>query len=193
MPEGFFTGPYIQLQLGVMQFDDDRDQQTGIRLGRNYEPSFGLIFGWNILDELALEFDGRYSTNINSGRSEHIAAPGFSVKYNFYQFNVFNPETFILPYIKGGMNFRVAVLPGNDLSSDKKITQFGYGPSFGAGVDFLINKYVFLGIIVRYDILNYEDVRQNLDNAAPPVIGALIYRGGWHNSLGAGITLGVHY
>lgn len=192
--EGFFEGPYITLQAMLSQVDYDTDQISGEKLGRDFEPSFGLNFGWNITDDLSVDFTARYTTNTKrDGKDEHILSPDIAAKYAPFHINIKDDTSFFIPYIRGGMGFCIAILPGNALSSDKKRTSLGFGPTFGAGFDLLIAKYIFIGANARYDIYNFDNIYQDLDLAAPQQFGQLVYKGGWKGAFSAGISLGVHY
>ena len=147
---GFNKGPYLCIEAGIMQTDFDKDEQSGTKIGRDFEPAIGLIFGWNVWDYLSAELDGRYGTNINAGKREHLVGANINGKYFFILDALTDfPSLRIMPTIKGGFAFRVASLPGNINTTDKVVTTFGWGPSFGGGISFLWKKYCRLGLMSK--------------------------------------------
>lgn len=188
--KGFHTGPYLALEAGVMQEDFDRDQVTGLDIGRNFEPTFGFLFGWNIWDYFSGELQGRYATNINAGRREHIAAADAYARYTFILDALTNFTTLrILPFIKGGGAVRISALPGTINSSNNTVTRIGTGPSIGAGISFLWKKYFYFGIDAQESLLFFSDIDQTV-NGIP---GTLVYKGGFHPSFSVMGMVGVHY
>lgn len=177
-----------------MQVDFDNDQQTGTKVGRDFEPAIGLIFGWNIWDWFSAEIQGRYGTNKNAGRREHIVGANMSGKYYFIWDTLTDfPTLRIMPTVKGGLAFRVASLPGNVHSTDSAVTTFGVGPSFGAGIAFLWKKYLSFGFDIQEDLLFFEDTRQDITVNGAPNSKTLIYRGGFIPQFSAMAYIGVHY
>lgn len=192
--KGFYEGPYLALSAGAIQAENDKDDQAQTNVGRAIEPAGGLIFGWNVWDVFALELKGEYATNDNGGRREHLLNIALQPKYTFLIDRLVDfPTLRILPFLSMGGASRFAVLPGNILSSDQKVTSVGIGPTAGGGIAFLWKKYFFFGVDVREDFLFYDDVRQTLDLAAPPATDQIIYRGGFHPSFAAIVFVGVHY
>ena len=94
----------------------------------------------------------------------------------------------ILPFLKGGVAFRVGAIPGTPQAGGGKRLQFGKGPSFGAGIMFLIKKYVYLGIDLQEDLLFMDSISQTVGGVSQEV-----YSGGFKPQFGATAILGVHF
>jgi hypothetical protein len=185
---GFNEGPYLDLLGGAGQFDFDYNQATQSKVGGDFEPLVGIIFGWNALDQLSAEIQARYTTNKNSGQREHIANANLYAKW----MPIFDALTDfqslrILPFVKGGMGITVAVVPGGDAST--KMTMIGFGPSVGGGIAFLWKKYVHFGIDVQEDFLYFGDQRQTVGSTPD----ALIYKSGFFHQFSGMGFIGVHY
>lgn len=188
--KGFHDGPYLCLEIGSMQSNFDTDQTSGAKVGRDFEPSFGFLFGWNVLDSISAELQGVYSTDLNRGRREHFANANTYVKFTpiFDSLTDFDSVK-ILPFVKSGLSIHVAALPGNPNSGDDVVRMIGWGPSIGAGITFLINKYIYIGIDTQEDFILFNDVTQNVSG----IPDTLVYKGGIHPIFSAMAILGVHY
>jgi hypothetical protein len=187
---GFLSGPYLALEGGVSQLAFDRDEASGEKVGSEFEPVIGFIFGWNIFDSFSAEIQGRYSTDRNNDRRLHSASADAVVKYFLITDALTDfPTLRILPFVKGGLGINVAILPGNRGSTDAKVTSVGYGPAVGGGIAFLWKKYFYFGVDVQEDLLFFRDTRQTV-NGVPDTI---VYKGGFHPCFGAMAILGVHY
>ncbi|MBI4212228.1 MAG: hypothetical protein HY540_06275 [Deltaproteobacteria bacterium] len=191
--KGFHEGPYLLFEGGVLQSDFDTDQVSGAQIGRDFEPSFGLIFGWNITDTIATELKGLYSTNLKSDRREHIVATNINLRYSFLVDALVRNKLKIMPYVKIGPAVRLTAFPGNPQSSDQLIPSYAIGPSAGGGLMFIWGKYLSIGLDAHEDFLLFNDNRQDLDLASPAQTNQLVYKGGLHPQFGAGILFGVHY
>src|SRR3989338_5625243 len=86
--KGFHKGPYLALEAGLLQANNDHDEQAGNDVGRDFEGAFGFLFGWNISDPFAIELGGLYSTDFNVGRREHIVLTTVNGRYSF----IFDPS-----------------------------------------------------------------------------------------------------
>jgi len=188
--QGFNKGPYLAIEGGIAEVKYDHDETSVGDSGRNFDPAFGFMFGWNAWDWLSAELQGRYSTSVNAGHREHIAAANLYAKA-FLITNALTdfPTLRILPFIKGGLGIHVGVLPGSTGSTDTKVTTVGVGPSLGGGLAFTWKKYVYFGLDVQEDLIFFEDTRQDV-NGVP---GTTVYKGGFYPSLGAMGFIGVHY
>ncbi len=192
--KGFNTGPYLVLEGGVIQATFDRDENTGDEIGHAYDPAVGLIFGWNVWDSFSAEIEGRYSTAKLNDTREHLVSANVYGRYSFILDALTDFDTLrILPTLKGGLSFRVASLPGDPSSSDKAITTFGWGPSFGGGLSFIVKKYIFFGFNVQEDLVFFKDVYQTLNVGGVDVPNVLIYKGGFYPQFSAMAFVGVHY
>ena len=192
--KGFNEGPYLCVEGGLIQADFDRDEQTGIKIGNDFEPTVGIIFGWNLWDWFSAELEGRYGTNINGDKREHLVGANVTGKYFFILDALTSFESLrIMPTVKGGFAFRVASLPGDPNSNDQAVTTFGWGPAVGGGISFLWKKYLSFGINVQEDLLFFKDIRQDItiNGAASP--NTLIYKGGFIPQFSAMGFVGVHY
>lgn len=188
--EGFFKGPYLAVSGGVMQAGNDYDSASRRTVGNDFEPAFGFMFGWNILDSLATELQGRYSTNGNDGRRLHIAAGNLYAKWTPVVDALTDFRSWrIMPFLKGGGAFRASILPGNINSTDSTETQLGFGPAIGGGIAFLTMKYLFFGIDLQEEFLYFDSISETVSG----VPNTPVYKGGWHPSFGGGVFIGVHY
>lgn len=188
--KGFHTGPYLALEGGVMQNSFDRNEADGINYGRDFDPVFGFLFGWNVYDWLSAELQGRYATSAASGRREHFAGGALYAKYTFIADWLNNFETLrILPFVKAGLSARISSLPGATGSAHGTVTNWGLGPSPGAGIAFIWKKYFYFGVDIQEELLFFDEIRQTV-NGVP---NTLVYKGGFHPSFGAMAILGVHY
>lgn len=188
--KGFHTGPYLTLEFGVMQADFDKNAASNINNGRDFEPTIGFLFGWNTWDFFSAEIQGRYTTNKNFDRREHIAAVGLCGKWTF----IFDALTDfkdlrILPFAKAGISSRISALPGDPNSGNSTVASWGLGPSVGAGLAFMLYKYFYFGIDLQEDLLFFNSINQTV-NGVP---NTRVYDGGFHPSFGAMLILGVHY
>lgn len=188
--KGFLKGPYLTVELGTLQMDNDTDQVSGEKIGRDFEPTFGFIFGWNLSDNFSPELQGRYATNLKSGRRLHVAQANISGKYTFIIDELVDfPSLRILPFLKAGMALRISVLPGNRNSTKDTVYQTAWGPSPGGGLAFLWKKYFMFGIDLQGDMLIFDDIRQTVNGTG----NTLVYKGGFHPSFSAMAIIGVHY
>lgn len=187
---GFLEGPYLMLGGGVMKFNWDVNQHTGVEEGKTFEPYFALTFGWNLIDWIAPEMQLRYTTDENGGKREHIAGvnigPAFSLVTPFL-------TTFknwkILPFIKPGMTVQIAALPGDPDSGTATVILTGIGPSIGGGVRFLFKKYFYCGVEAGQEWINMEGKSQDLIPGGP----TQIYQGGWKPQFQTSLMFGIHY
>ena len=187
--KGFHTGPYLMIEIGAMQEDFDRDQITGQDIGRDWEPAFGFVFGWNIWDFFSGELQGRYATNLNSGRREHIATANAYAKFTLIADALTDfPTLRILPFAKAGLATRITALPGTPGAAHSTATRVGFGPSVGGGIAFLWKKYFYFGIDAQEDLLFMGSIDQTVNGAMRQV-----YDGGFHPSFSAMGMIGVHY
>jgi hypothetical protein len=188
--KGFHTGPYILLEGGIIGADNDTDVAANEKVGNDIEPSVGFLFGWNLWDELSTELQGRYATNFNHDRRTHIASGNVYAKWTFITDALTDFESLrILPFAKCGLSFRASILPGSRNSTKNTTTQFGVGPSPGAGIAFLWKKYFYFGVDVQGDLLFFNEIDQTVSG----VPGTRVYDGGFHPSVSAMGMVGVHY
>ncbi len=192
--KGFHTGPYLCIEGGVTQNSFDTNQRTGEKIGFAMEPTVGFLFGWNVYDWLSAEMVGRYSTGAKNDRREHLVDANMSVTAFLVTDALTNfPTLRILPFGKVGMAVRIDALPGDTQSSDGVVTRVGFGPTVGAGVMFLFQKYVYMGFEAQGDFINIDDIRQDLTSGGVTTPSALIYKGGWLPQFTALGIVGVHF
>lgn len=188
--KGFHSGPYLTFEAGVIQADFDRDEATGLKNGDDFEPSFGFLFGWNVYDWLSAEIQGRYATNINSGRREHIGGGAVFAKYTFIADSLTDFEGLrILPFAKFGVSALIGAFPGTAGASDGIAAHYGIGASPGAGIAFQWKKYLYFGVDLQEDLLTWNESEQTV-NGVP---GVVVYKGGFKPNFSAMAILGVHY
>ena len=189
--KGFHTGPYLAIEAGAVQAKFDYNEVDGEKIGRDYEPSIGFIFGWNAWDFLSAELQARYTTNLTHGeRREHLADANLFGKWTMILDALTRHETFrILPFLKGGIAVRIAALPGATGASNGTVVSVGVGPSVGGGVSFLLYKYFYFGFDLQCDMHSFGDINQTV-NSVPNV---LVYKGGFYPSFSGMGMVGVHY
>jgi hypothetical protein len=192
--KGFHTGPYILLEAGATQNDFDVNARTGEKIGTEFEPAVGFLFGWNMFDWFSAELGGRYSTSEKNDRREHIAGANLNAKFFLVTDALTDfPSLRILPFAKAGAAIRVATLPGDpDAINDEVVTSFAYGPSVGAGMMFLWKKYVYFGFNVQGDLLFFQDISQDISSGGSTQ-NALIYEGGFIPQFAGTVLVGVHF
>jgi hypothetical protein len=193
--KGFNQGPYLLAEGGVMQADFDYNQYSQLKVGHDFEPLVGIMFGWNIWDWFSAEIEGRYSTDKTAGLTrEHLISANVNAKYFFITDALTDfPTLRIMPVVKGGFSFRIAVLPGDPNTTDRVVTGFGWGPSLGAGITFLWKKYLSFGIEAQEDFLFFDDTTQDLTAGGSSLPGTVIYKGGFKPQFSAIGYVGVHF
>jgi hypothetical protein len=191
---GFNTGPYLAIEVGAGQNDFDTNQRTGERVGTDFEPTVGFLFGWNIYDWISAEISGRYATSKVADKREQIAGANLNTKFFLITDALTDfPTLRILPFVKAGVAFKVVALPGDTSAvKDDVLTSFAYGPSVGGGIMFLWKKYVYLGFNVQGDFLFFEDKYQDINNGGTST-NTLIYKGGFIPQVVTTAILGVHF
>lgn len=188
--EGFYKGPYLTLLGGAMQLDWDINQRTQLEEARGVEPVAVLGFGWNIWDWFAPELLLHYTTTSNGGRREHIGGANVGACFTWVApFLNKSEKWYVLPFIRPGAGMQLAQLPGDPDANDDRVMIKGLGPSIGAGVRVLFNKYLYLGIEAHEEFLFNESKRQQLTAGGT----ALIYNGGWKRQFKGLLMVGVHY
>lgn len=187
--KGFYKGPYITLAGGAMQFDWDKNEQTGIEEGSPWEPTFILGFGWNTTDWFAPELAVRYTTDSNGGRREYIAGGNMGFVFTLLADPLLDFEKWrILPFIKPGFGLQIAIFPGAQNSTQNQLTSIGIGPSISGGVRFLYNKYLYFGLEVQEEFLHQQSASQQVSG-----VDTQIYKGGWVSQFESILMVGVHF
>lgn len=171
----------------------DNNQRTGEKNGHDVEPSMGILFGWNLADSWGAELSLRYSTNKNDvggvDKREHFINGNVSLHYYLITDALTSPKKFdLLPFVGAGIYTGLAVVPGDDTSTDKSLTVWGIGPSVSAGINMLAWKYFYSGIHVLYDVPHRTSQAQDISGTSTTII-----RGGWQPQLGGMVTVGVLY
>lgn len=188
--KGFHTGPYLALQAGAMQIDFDKNVASDTKVGSDFEPTAGIVFGWNVWDNFAPELQARYTTNYNGGRREHVADAGIYGKWTPIIDSLTDFESLrILPFAKAGISVCIAVLPSDINSSGGNVTMHGVGPALGAGLMFLVKKYIYFGFDVQEELLNFNTITQTVSG----VPNTTVYKGGFEPQFSAVGVIGVHY
>ena len=191
--KGFHTGPYLCLEVGMSHNDFDYNERLGQKVGTNIEPAVGFLFGWNVFDWLSAELAARYSTSEKDDRREHIAGANLNTKFFLITDALTDFDTLrILPFAKTGLAIHASVLPGDPASTDSHVTSFAYGPSVGAGVMFLFQKYVYLGLNAQGDFLFFDDISQDV-TVNGVTSNQMIYKGGITPQYVISAILGVHF
>ncbi|MBI4125035.1 MAG: hypothetical protein HY609_05020 [Deltaproteobacteria bacterium] len=187
--EGFYEGPYLTFSGGIMQFDWDVNQNTGVEEGRTWEPILHLGFGWNVTDWLAPELNLHFYTDSNGGRREYIAGAHFGPALTLLIDPFLNFKSLrILPFVKPGFTFQAASLPGDPSANDNRLTNIGYGGGLAGGLRFLYNEYLYFGFEVQEDFIYHAAKNQLIGGAA-----TLIYNGGFKRQFEGRAMVGVHF
>ena len=188
--KGFQEGPFLTLAAGVTQFDWDINQRLRVQEGESFEPTFGLGFGWNVQDWWAPEMQFRYATDSNNGRREHIVAVNTGVVFSWVTEALTDVGKWhIFPFVRPGIGYQLATLPGDPLSGVSRLLSHGIGPSIAGGVRFIYKTYLYLGIQVQEDFLWHDSHHQVL----PGLGNTLIYDGGLGKQFEVFTLVGVHY
>lgn len=189
MRKGFYKGPYLLLDVGVMHFNWDVNQNLNRQQAGSFPLLYGLTFGWNVSDWVALELFTRYSTDNKRGEREHIGAGSLGTAF----FWIVNPLTGhnkwqVLPFLKTSATYQVAALPGDPSSTDRFLITQGVGPSGSGGVRFIHNKYLYFGIEFQQHLLFHEGKSQVLRG-----VQKQIYNRGWKKQFESFLSVGIHY
>lgn len=187
--KGSLKGPYFLVNGGASYFAADNNVRTGAQVGRNFEPSGGFHFGWNIFNQFAPELEARYTTNRNGGNREHIATLNVNAVYSIILKKLTDfKKVKILPFLQAGPVIQLASLPGDPESTDGVITTWGQGFGFGGGVRFLIKTYFYLGALAQLDFVSFPDKFQTVGGASTKIIS-----GGWKTEPAFSGNIGVHF
>lgn len=188
-PKGFHEGPYLRIIGGLNSVTFDNNARTGAKTGSNYHGGYGFQFGWNLWDEFAPELEVRYTTTKVRDNREHLVNVNLNIKYSFVTHILTKMKHLqILPFVQGGPTGMVAAVPGDPESNDKFMPTWGLGVGAGAGVDFLIIKNIYAGILIQADIYYVDLVHQNVNG-----VNQTILAGGWEPQLGVMGAAGVHF
>ena len=187
--KGFYEGPYLTLSAGLMQFNWDVNQRTGMQEANNWQTMLHLGFGWNLSDWFAPELQMRFGTDSNWSRREYISGANLGFNFILLADPLLNFKKWrILPFIKPGFVFQPLFLPGDPSVSNTNLRMIGYGGSAGGGVRFLFHEYLYLGVEVEEDFVNHTNKFQVLSGN-----DTLIYPGGWKKQFEALTMVGVHF
>ena len=186
---GFHTGPFLLFDAGILQFDWDVNQNTKVEEGREYEPTFGVNFGWNIFDWVAPELRVRYMTSRNARRREHVGAVQIGVGITPLFNRLLGENWQVLTFIKPGLSLQFSGLPGDPKALDSMIFTKGIGPFLGFGLRFQYHEYLYFGLEMQQEFHFQEAQAQLLQNGN----SLEIYRGGWKSQMNIFTTIGVHY
>lgn len=189
-PKGFHEGPYIRIIGGGMSVDFDNNVTSGKHIGSDFEGMFGLQFGWHLWDHAAAEIQGRYMTKKIEASREHVVLANLNLKYNFVTNILTRWDSFqILPFVSGGPSALISAIPSDPTDANGNflgIWGLGFGGSLG--IDFLVKKYVYLGVMGQIDG-NY------LTSGYATISGVRqkIVKGGWQPTLAILGAVGVHF
>ncbi len=110
---GFHEGPYLLANVGILNYTVDNNIRTNTQVARDWEPSYGINFGWNIKDYIAPELEIRYATNKNNGNREQAVDVNLNVVYTFIATPlVMNDAMAFLPFVQAGPMVQFAGIPG---------------------------------------------------------------------------------
>ena len=80
--KGWHKGVYTLVGMGYMNVDKDTNVSTGVAFGSNRIMGYGLTFGWNFVDSLAVELAMRYGSEKFNNQTEHAANIDINAKYS---------------------------------------------------------------------------------------------------------------
>ena len=187
--KGFYEGPYLTLSTGLMRFNWDVNQRTGMEEGSPWQTMLHLGFGWNLSDWFAPELQMRFGTDSNGSRREYISGANFGFNFILLTNPLLNFEKWrILPFIKPAFGFQTLFLPGDVSSPNTNLRMLGLGGSAGGGVRFLFHEYLYLGVEVEENFIHHKNKFQMLAGGE-----TLIYPGGWKKQFEALTMVGVHF
>lgn len=190
--KGFSEGPYLRIIGGGMSVTFDDQPGSGRKIGNNFEGVYGFQFGWHLWDHAAAELQGRYSTRRVQNNREHIVIVNLNIKYNFVTnalTNIMGKPFHILPFVSGGPTALIAAVPGNPASSTSELMKiYGGGVGGTVGIDFLVIKYLYLGIMAGADIHCLTTGYQTVGGARTQMT-----RGGWQPTFSVLGAVGVHF
>ena len=188
-PSGFHEGPYFMLHGGLLNFSADNNVRTSTKVGRDFEPSVGFNFGWNLKDWIGPELEVRYATNKNGGNREHIVNVNINAVYSFIidQLGI-SKNSAVIPFIQTGPAIQLAAVPGDVLSTDNTMAVWGAGFGVGAGVKILFKRYGYAGILGQSDFIHLPNKYQNIGGSMVKVMN-----GGWEPEVGVSLMAGVHF
>lgn len=187
--KGFYEGPYLRIIGGMTSATFDNNSRTGAKMAGDFEGVYGFHFGWNLWDTTAPELEVRYATKKVRDNREHIVNTNLNIKYSFITDGLTGlGHLNIMPYVQGGPALLLAAVPGDPESSDRIMPAWGLGIGGGAGVDFLISRYLYFGLIVQADIHYIPSVNQTVNGTSQKIIA-----GGWEPQLGVLGAAGIHF
>jgi len=183
---GFHEGPYLLFSGGVLQYDWDQNQLTGLQEGGKWEPAVGFQFGWHTLDWFGLEVQTRYGTNATNNRREHIVTTNVGFSLTLLTDSLLDFEYWrILPFVRPSLAIAVAQLPADPAGNPAHVDPMGFGPGLSTGVH-VMYKYLYFGLELQEDLISQPTQRQ-------PGTNAIIFNGGWKDQFGLMTVVGVHY
>jgi hypothetical protein len=187
--KGFHEGPYIRIIGGLISSKFDDNVRTGEKVANDYEGTFGAEFGWDLWDSTGPELQLRYATKRVRNSREHVVNINTNIKYTF----VTNALTdlgnlHILPFVQGGPAAILAAVPGDRLANNDLLFVWGLGAGLGVGIDFLVARYAYFGILIQGDVHHLTSAYQNIGGVRSKIIA-----GGWEPQLGIVGMAGVHF
>lgn len=188
-PQGFHSGPYLQILAGAVDSSFDQNLISNTQTARDQELAFGVMFGWDIRDYFGPFLIARYSTDHNNGNTLHMVNLNLGGRYTFLFDPLLNFKSLrILPFLGADFLFHLDALPKDPSGGTGTLDRYGMGPGVMGGVNFLFNRYVYLGVLGQGDFPYFYQRNQNITG-----VDALVYSGGWHAQWGVSIAAGVHF
>jgi len=185
----FLRGPYFMVGGGIMGYSADKNIRLNKKVGRDYEPDVGFVFGWNIVDYIAPELQVRYATNKNSGNREHLVTANINCVVTPIIDGMTDWENVkILPFVQGGPALHMAAVPGDPASSDKTIPLWAPGFGVGGGLRFLFGEYVFAALLAQVDFVDMPAKYQDIGGKSTKILA-----GGWDTEPSFNGMIGVHF
>lgn len=152
--KGWHKGFYFLVGAGFLNVDKDTDVNTNQAFGSNIIPAYGLTFGSNWWDFLALELSMRYGTEVANSQREHAFNIDLDLKYSILLDALTRGETFrLLPYVKAGGGLFAAAVP----TGTKRFGVFGPTVALGAGLELLIKNLWYVGVDFTEDLAFLQD------------------------------------
>lgn len=180
--KGWHKGAYLAGNVGMMQATNDTHSVTGRKFDSAIIPSFGLTFGWDILDwigpMLQLNF-GTASSQVGTlaavgaypagtfpieNAREYAVNAGLYARATLPYFTraSWQGENFkLIPYLKlGGVGHGLYV---NAPTANNKIGAYGGGIGFGAGAEMFIWKGIFIALDATENIIFQATYYKNIN------------------------------
>lgn len=199
--KGWHRGFYALAMGGMIQATNDRNVDTGRKFGSSFDPGVGLTLGWDITDWIGPMLSFKYgfdTAQVGNGTvahptqnaREHLINAELSARFSplaLIKWKNLSDTIKMLPYVKAG--FAASGLYINASADANKAGSWGYGPSVGAGVEFLVWEKLWFGFDLQENLLFLQGVKKTVNGVA----NTTIIQGGFHSQFSLMGVVGYHY